>query len=136
MDTVIRNGMYKDALDLTAFANVLEKRHLQDFDVVNNSSDIGMKKSNIIIRGTVEEVRVASIGLRNHILILLEKDIQLPRCLQLVGYLKRLDNLMMKANVLSIDMQRTIDQFDLKQEFLDCRDKWFSKDIQLIFDQK
>ena len=75
MDTCVRNKMYKEALDLTTFANVLETRHL-----LGQSAQ--QMTSSRIIADIVKDVRRLALQMRGHLLDVLSSDVQLPTCLK------------------------------------------------------
>ena len=80
MDTCVRNKMYKEALDLTTFANVLETRHLLGQSAQNKMS------SSRIIADIVKDVRRLALQMRGHLLDILSSDVQLPTCLKARDY--------------------------------------------------
>eukprot|EP01025_Chloroclados_australasicus_P050862 TRINITY_DN59136_c2_g1_i2.p1 TRINITY_DN59136_c2_g1~~TRINITY_DN59136_c2_g1_i2.p1 ORF type:complete len:523 (+),score=67.84 TRINITY_DN59136_c2_g1_i2:41-1609(+) len=100
MDTCVRNGNYDEALDLQGFASKMALLH-SDVPVIKN-----------LLRETE--------GVCGHMLEqLLQKlcgPIQLPECLQVIGFLRRL---------------AVFDELELRQHFLRCRDTWL---VQLIDD--
>ena len=75
MDTCVRNKMYKEALDLTTFVNVLETRHL-----LGQSTQ--KMTSSRIITDIVKDVRRLALQMRGHLLEVLSSDVQLPTCLK------------------------------------------------------
>ena len=74
MDTCIRNGSYDDALDLKGFIGKLAFMH-SDLKAVQN---------------LVKEVDAASASMLEQLLQKLRSNIQLPDCLRMIGYLRRL----------------------------------------------
>ena len=75
MDACVRNGSYDDALDLRAFVRKLAVMH----------GDLGMAQ-----RLLGEATTVADTMLRQ-LLARLRTNIQLPECLRVIGFLRRLE---------------------------------------------
>lgn len=74
MDTCVRNGSYDDALDLKGFIGKLAFMH----------SDLA------VVQSLVKEVDYASQSMLEQLLQKLQSNIQLPDCLRIIGYLRRL----------------------------------------------
>eukprot|EP00741_Cyanophora_paradoxa_P009332 tig00000144_g9040.t1 len=93
MNTCVRNEHYEEALDLQAFAVKLRAMH-PDIPVVHR---------------LVAEVKQYAEDMLEQLLALLRTNIQLPLCLRVIGYLRRLGFLR---------------EQELRLHFLRCRDAW------------
>ncbi|KAL2629029.1 hypothetical protein R1flu_013715 [Riccia fluitans] len=95
MDTCVRNGNYDEALDLEAFVTKLATMHSR-LPVIQNLA---------------EEVKQTTQLLLAQILQRLRSNIQLPECLRVIGYLRRL---------------AVFSEHEMRLQFLRCREAWLS----------
>lgn len=96
MDTCVRNAYYEEALQLQAHVVQLKKRH----------ADIA------IIQSIADDVEKYGRQMQDNLLTQLRSDVQLPACLKVIGYLRRL-------NVYT--------ELQLRVQFLQARDAWLQK---------
>ncbi|KAH9653273.1 Conserved oligomeric Golgi complex subunit 8 [Citrus sinensis] len=110
MDTCVRNGNYDEALDLEAYVCKLSTLH----------------PKLPIIQALAAEVKQTTQSLLSQLLQKLRSNIQLPECLRIIGYLRRI-------GVFSEYEMRL--QEDFVFQFLRCREAWLTGILEDL-DQK
>ncbi|CAD7079139.1 unnamed protein product [Hermetia illucens] len=93
MERCIREGRYEEALELAAYVQKLGQKH-GEIPVINN---------------IVVSIEASWHTMLVQLLAQLRTDLQLPRCLQVVGYLRRM---------------QAFGNAELKLKFLQARDAW------------
>eukprot|EP00195_Chlamydomonas_chlamydogama_P007836 CAMPEP_0202892148 /NCGR_PEP_ID=MMETSP1392-20130828/1949_1 /ASSEMBLY_ACC=CAM_ASM_000868 /TAXON_ID=225041 /ORGANISM="Chlamydomonas chlamydogama, Strain SAG 11-48b" /LENGTH=607 /DNA_ID=CAMNT_0049576031 /DNA_START=154 /DNA_END=1977 /DNA_ORIENTATION=+ len=96
MDTCVRNGIYDEALDLQAFISRLGLLH----------PDVP------VVRMLMQQVADVGQTMLQQLLSRLKSNIQLPECLRIMGYLRRI---------------AAFSEAELRLQFLQCRDDWISQ---------
>ncbi|XP_062076709.1 conserved oligomeric Golgi complex subunit 8-like [Humulus lupulus] len=95
MDTCVRNGNFDEALDLEAFVSKLSTMH-----------------PNLpVIQTLAAEVRHTTQSLLSQLLQKLRSNIQLPECLRIIGYLRRIG---------------VFSEYEMRLQFLRCREAWLT----------
>ncbi|OIW15530.1 hypothetical protein TanjilG_13836 [Lupinus angustifolius] len=95
MDTCVRNGNYDEALDLEAFVGKLSTMH----------------PKLPVIQALAGEVRLTTQSLLSQLLQKLRSNIQLPECLRIIGYLRRIG---------------AFSEYGMRLLFLRCREAWLT----------
>ncbi|KAL4192970.1 hypothetical protein AMTRI_Chr06g197030 [Amborella trichopoda] len=93
MDTCVRNGNYDEALDLEAFVTKLSTMHPRL----------------PVIQSLAEEVSQTTQSMLSQLLQRLRSNIQLPECLRIIGYLRRIG---------------VFTESEMRLQFLRCREAW------------
>eukprot|EP00850_Spirogloea_muscicola_P019449 SM000190S04885 [mRNA] locus=s190:168772:176683:- [translate_table: standard] len=99
MDTCVRNGNYDEALDLEAFVSKLATMHAKL----------------PVIQALAEEVRQITQSMLSQLLQRLRSSIQLPECLRVIGYLRRL---------------AVFTEHEMRLQFLRCREAWLTDIVE------
>uniref|UniRef100_A0A162B629 Conserved oligomeric Golgi complex subunit 8 n=1 Tax=Daucus carota subsp. sativus TaxID=79200 RepID=A0A162B629_DAUCS len=95
MDTCVRNGNYDEALDLETFVGKLSTMH----------------PKLPVIQALAAEVKHTTQSLLTQLLQKLRSNIQLPECLRIIGYLRRIG---------------VYSEYEMRLQFLRCREAWLT----------
>ncbi|XP_057799711.1 conserved oligomeric Golgi complex subunit 8 [Salvia miltiorrhiza] len=95
MDTCVRNGNFDEALDLETFVAKLTTMHPKI----------------PVIQALAAEVRQTTQSLLSQLLLKLRSNIQLPECLRIIGYLRRIG---------------VFSEYEMRLQFLRCREAWLT----------
>jgi hypothetical protein len=92
VDACARNGFHDEALELANFVNGLERRHLLASEV--RSVEGKQRGGSDVVQNIVDEVQNSLLGLRQQLLLLLTEQSSLPKELQILATLRKLDGLL------------------------------------------
>ena len=92
VDACARNGFHEEALELANFVNGLERRHLLASEV--RSVEGKQRGGSGVVQNIVDDVHMTLLGLRQQLLLLLTEQSSLPKELQVLATLRKLDGLL------------------------------------------
>jgi len=147
VDACSRNGFYDEALELAHFVNGLERRHLLAAEV--RSSDGKLRSGSSVVQSIVDEVHSTLRILRQQLLQHLTEQSSLPKELQILGILRKLDSILIdrqlelerreNENFSSMsDKNREllkqhfiqVAETRLQMDFLEARSLWLNKLVE------
>jgi hypothetical protein len=149
VDACSRNGFYDEAMELAIFVNSLERKHVLASEVRVGSSSSKTGGGYGVVQGIVDDVHVTLVDLRRQLLIQLSEESSLPKLLQILGVLRKLDSVLIDrqlegekhssfSSVLSSDksfgvirenlMKRI--ETTLQMNFLEARSVWMERTIR------
>ena len=96
VDACTRNGFHEEALELANFVNGLERKHLLASEV--RSSD-GRKGGPNVVQSIVHEVHIILSSLRQQILQSLSENVSLPKQIQHLAILRKLEGLLLDRQI-------------------------------------
>jgi hypothetical protein len=136
IDACVRNGLIEGALEISAFANVLERRHSRRSLARAQGDETGGPAStdgSSVITGVVSEIRSSMVTLRSNLVRQL-RAANLPTSLNVVSSLRRLDTLVLEKAEKSTPAQlkhlSLALELKLMVDFLDARSVWLREEIQ------
>jgi hypothetical protein len=92
VDACARNGFHEEALELANFVNGLERRHLLAAEV--RSTDGTARGGSGVVQSIVDDVHTTLLSLRQQLLHLLTEQASLPKELQILATLRKLDGIL------------------------------------------
>lgn len=127
MDTCVRNGYYEEALELAAYVKRLEKKHTS-LPVIQVSVEPPTEERRLLVaaftsslvchlQGIVCEVRQSAQLMLNQLLQQLRSNSQLPACLRVIGYLRRME---------------VFTEAELRVKFLQARSTWLRSILSAV----
>ena len=134
MDACVRNYLYDGALDIAAFANVLERRHaLRPSHSASTEKNATSQGGATVVLGVVSEIRTTMVTLRDNLLQKLRTPVQLPLCLNIISSLRRLDTLVLeKAKPEQLKQLTASLELKLQVDFLDARTLWLQSELEAV----
>lgn len=91
VDACIRNGFIDEAIDLANFVNGLERRHLLATEVKSTESKDRVLEN--VMGNIVNDVHLHLVDLRQELMIQLTENNHLPKLIQIMATLRKLDGL-------------------------------------------
>ena len=100
VDACARNAFHDEALELANFVNGLEKRHLLAKEVkIGSKNDAAAVAGNTVIQSIVDDVHETLVSLRHQLLVMLSENSSLPKVLQILLTLRKLDGLLIDRQI-------------------------------------
>jgi hypothetical protein len=97
VDACVRNGFHEEALELANFVNGLERRHLLASEV--RAIDGNERCGSNVVQSIVDDVHTTLNSLRYQLLNLLTENSSLPKELQILDTLRKLDSLVIERQL-------------------------------------
>eukprot|EP01038_Epipyxis_sp_PR26KG_P004225 gene4225-6001_t len=144
VDACSRNGFHDEALELANFVNGLERRHLLASEVRSLNGKV--RGGSGVVQSIVDDVHITLTGLRQQLLYQLSENTSLPKEIQILSTLRKLDGLLIDRHISlerhenelvsnMSDQQREIlrqhltysSEIRLQMDFLEARTVWLDK---------
>lgn len=126
VESCARNGFVDEAIELAAFVNGLERRHLLAVEVKGSSSG-----SEGVIQSIVGDVQRSLITLRESLLSQLADTAALPKQIAIVAALRKLDSLLAERHLSGAHNNRNhfLHRLEIKRllDYLEARTLWMHK---------
>jgi len=126
MDTCARSGAIEEALELCSFARTLRARHGAISSSLAERSDKRQHPGTAIVDQVAMEVEASGAALRRQLLQQLRGPVDLPTCLRVVSYLKRIDAQRRRGGGGGGNGAAEEDTA-LRRQFLQCRDAYLEQ---------
>lgn len=137
MDACVRNSLYEEAIAVATFTEELERKHAARAASTANGNGTTPPGAPSVVRLIAREVGAALRSLRSFMLQQLRGDVSLPKCLQLVSCLRRVDSLALdrarnrrihRGEHINVTKDRNMEgallELRLQVDFLEARDVW------------
>lgn len=136
VDACCRNEFYDEALELANFINSLSRRNLL------SSQSSGRRHASNVIHGIIREVYSTLLNLRSNLFQSLTENISLPKEIQIISTLRKLDSLFVDRQLFleyhhepeekRLDMRSQLIQtaeMSLQMDFLEARSIWLERSL-------
>jgi hypothetical protein len=151
VDACSRNGFYDEAMELAIFVNGLERKHVLASEVRVSSTSSDSNGGYGVVQSIVDDVHVTLVELRRQLLVQLAEEASLPKLLQTLGVLRKLDSILIdrqledeKHNNFN-SLLHTEESFELlrnnllkriettlQMNFLEARSVWMERSIREV----
>jgi conserved oligomeric Golgi complex subunit 8 len=152
VDACARNGFHDEALDLAAFVNGLERKHIFAAEVRQSSTltteQVQNRKGNSVVKSIVNDVHATLADLRRQLLVHLSEDSSLPKLLQTLTSLRRLDGILIDRQLSAATAAGSVEagstdemrsrlmqrvETALQMNFLEARSVWVQAQVETAF---
>lgn len=154
VDACARNGFHDEALDLAAFVNGLERKHIFATEVRQSgpaTEQIQNRKGNSVVISIVNDVHATLADLRRQLLVHLSEDSSLPKLLHTLTALRRLDGILIdrqlsaaaasgsvcgnNSDEIHIRLMQRVETA-LQMNFLEARSLWVHAQVENAFSRR
>mmetsp|Transcript_10004 Transcript_10004/g.15110 ORF Transcript_10004/g.15110 Transcript_10004/m.15110 type:complete len:671 (+) Transcript_10004:72-2084(+) len=155
VDACSRNGFHDEALELALFVNGLERKHIFASEVRDHSDGTPRQSGgNSVVQSIVNDVHTTLSDLRRQLLVRLSVESSLPKLLQVLSALRKLDGILadrqlslerqngfytpsltdQQAEEVRAGLMRRIET-SLQMSFLEARGVWVESMLQGVQDE-